>query len=111
MVNSTTVIFADSWKLRHLHSMLLFLMYGVTLLGNLLVVTVTIFDQKLHMPLCFFLRNQSILDMCYITVIVLNACVNSLTGNRTISGAACTIQVFLVLYFAYVEVMFLNIMA
>ncbi|XP_057564403.1 olfactory receptor 14C36 [Hippopotamus amphibius kiboko] len=117
MANSTMVTefllmsFADSWKLRFLHSMLFLLMYLVTFLGNLLIVTVTTFDQKLHMPMYYFLRNLSIIDMCYITVTVPNACVNSVTGNRTISVAACATQVFLVIYFAYMEVMFLTIMA
>ncbi|XP_072805491.1 olfactory receptor 14C36-like [Vicugna pacos] len=117
MANSTTVTefllmnFADRWQLRLLHSMLFLLMYLVTLLGNLLIVTVTTLDQKLNMPMYFFLRNLSVLDMCYVTVTVPNACVNSLTGNSTISVAGCASQVFLVIYFVYVEVMFLTVMA
>uniref|UniRef100_A0A8D1GCS7 G-protein coupled receptors family 1 profile domain-containing protein n=1 Tax=Sus scrofa TaxID=9823 RepID=A0A8D1GCS7_PIG len=81
------------------------------LIRNLLIVTVTTFDQKLNTPLYFFLRNLSILDVCYITVTVPNACVYFLTGNRSISVAACATQVFLVIYFAYVEILFLTVMA
>ena len=105
------ISFADTPKLRVLHSMLFLFIYLATLLGNLLIVTVTTFDQKLNTPMYFFLRNLSILDMCYITVTVPNACVYFLTGNRTISVAACATQVFLVIYFAYVEILFLTIMA
>ena len=39
------------------------------------------------------------------------ACVYFLTGKRTISVVACATQVFLVIYFAYVEILFLTIMA
>uniref|UniRef100_A0A8D1P062 G-protein coupled receptors family 1 profile domain-containing protein n=1 Tax=Sus scrofa TaxID=9823 RepID=A0A8D1P062_PIG len=117
MSNSTMVTefllinFADTWKIRVLYSMLFLFIYLATLLGNLLIVTVTTFDQKLNTPLYFFLRNLSILDVCYITVTVPNACVYFLTGNRTISLAACATQVFLVIYFAYVEILFLTVMA
>ncbi|XP_047630285.1 olfactory receptor 14C36-like [Phacochoerus africanus] len=117
MSNSTMVTefllisFADTPKLRVLHSMLFLFIYLATLLGNLLIVTVTTFDQKLNTPMYFFLRNLSVLDMCYITVTVPSACVYFLTGNRTISVAACATQVFLVIYFAYVEILFLTLMA
>ncbi|XP_004622117.2 olfactory receptor 14C36 [Sorex araneus] len=117
MTNSTTVTefllegFGISWELRLLNSMLFLLMYLFTLFGNLLIVTVTTFDQNLHTPMYFFLRNLSMLDMCYISVTVPNACVASLTNSRTISIVGCATQVFLVIYFAIVEMMFLTIMA
>ncbi|XP_014720208.1 olfactory receptor 14C36 [Equus asinus] len=117
MVNSTMVTefiltgFADGWKLRLLQAVVFLLIYLATNLGNLLIITVTTIDQKLHTPMYFFLRNLSILDMCYISVTVPNACAQSLTGKRTISVAACATQIFLVIYCAYVEVMFLTIMA
>ncbi|MBZ3873064.1 Olfactory receptor 14C36 [Sciurus carolinensis] len=103
--------FAEGWKLRFLYSMLFLLMFLATLLGNLLIVTVTTADQNLHTPMYFFLRNLSILDMCYISVTVPNACVNSLTGNRAISVTGCAAQIFLVIYCAFVEILFLSIMA
>uniref|UniRef100_A0A8D2CMF8 Olfactory receptor n=1 Tax=Sciurus vulgaris TaxID=55149 RepID=A0A8D2CMF8_SCIVU len=117
MANSTMVTefllmgFAEGWKLRFLYSMLFLLMFLATLLGNLLIVTVTTADQNLHTPMYFFLRNLSILDMCYISVTVPNACVNSLTGNRAISVAGCAAQIFLVIYCAFVEILFLTVMA
>ncbi|XP_037364078.1 olfactory receptor 14C36-like [Talpa occidentalis] len=103
--------FADRWELRVLHSMLFLLMYSATLIGNLLIVTVTTLDQNLHTPMYFFLKNLSILDMCYISVTVPNACVNSLSDNRSISVAGCASQIFLVTYCVYVELLFLTLMA
>ncbi|XP_076697585.2 olfactory receptor 14C36-like [Callospermophilus lateralis] len=117
MANSTMVTefllvgSPDGWDLSFLYFTVFPMTYLGTLLGNLLIVTVTTADQNLHTPMYFFLRNLSILDMCYISVTVPNACVNSLTGNRAISGAGCATQTFLVFFCAYVEMLFLTIMA
>ncbi|XP_048213673.1 olfactory receptor 14C36-like [Perognathus longimembris pacificus] len=118
MANTSVVVtefllegFADVWELRLLHSMLYLLMYLATLLGNVIIITVTTIDRNLHTPMYFFLRNLSILDMCYISVTVPNICANSFINNRLISMAGCTIQIFLVIYCAFVEILFLTIMA
>ncbi|KAF7474430.1 Hypothetical predicted protein [Marmota monax] len=117
MANSTMVTefllsgSPDGWDLSFLYFTVFPMTYLGTLLGNLLIVTLTTADQNLHTPMYFFLRNLSILDMCYISVTVPNACVNSLTGNRSISVAGCATQIFLVFFCAYVEMLFLTIMA
>ncbi|XP_057346783.1 olfactory receptor 14C36-like [Manis pentadactyla] len=117
MANSTMVPefllvgFAEMLELSVLHALLFLLMYLATLLGNLLIITATTLDQNLHTPMYFFLRNMSILDMCYISVTVPNACVNSLTDNRVISVPGCAAQIFLVIYCVFVELLFLTIMA
>ncbi|XP_017496026.3 olfactory receptor 14C36-like [Manis javanica] len=117
MANSSMVTeflltgFADKQQLRLLLSVLFLLMYLATLLGNLLIVSATTLDQSLHKPMYFFLRNLSILDMCYVSVTVPKACVNSLTNNRAISVAGCAAQIFLVIYCAFVELLFLTVMA
>ncbi|XP_042530571.1 olfactory receptor 14C36-like [Dipodomys spectabilis] len=103
--------FAEVWELRLLLSILFLLIYLATLLGNFIIITVTTIDQNLHTPMYFFLRNLSILDTCYISVTVPNACINSLTNNRIISVAGCAMQVFFVFFCASVELMFLTIMA
>ncbi|XP_007516515.1 olfactory receptor 14C36-like [Erinaceus europaeus] len=103
--------FIDTWELRLLQSLLFLMMYLTTLIGNILIVTTTTLDQKLHTPMYFFLRNLSLVDMCYISVTVPNACVSSLTDNKAISVAGCASQIFLVIYCAYVELLFLTIMA
>ncbi|XP_036858285.2 olfactory receptor 14C36-like [Manis javanica] len=116
MANSTVTEFlltgfAEKWELRLLLSLLFLLMYLATLTGNILIITATTLDQNLHTPMYFFLRNLSILDMCYVSVTVPSACVNSLTDNRAISVAGCAAQIFLVIYCMYVELLFLTIMA
>ncbi|XP_017507313.1 olfactory receptor 14C36-like [Manis javanica] len=103
--------FADGRELRVLQVLSFLFIYLATLLGNLLIIAATTFDQSLHTPMYFFLRNLSILDMCFVSVTVPNACVNSLTDNRVISVAGCATQVYLVIYCVYVELLFLTIMA
>ena len=80
-------------------------------MGNILIVTITTLDRSLHTPMYFFLRNLSILDACYTSVTVPNSCINALLGSRTISKAGCVAQVFLVVFFVYVELLLLTIMA
>ncbi|MBZ3890823.1 Olfactory receptor 14C36, partial [Sciurus carolinensis] len=117
MANSTMVTeflllgSPDGWNMSFLYFTVFLLTYLSTLLGNLLIGTVTTADQNLHTPMSFFLRTLSILDMCFISITVPNACVNSLTGNRTISVTGCATQIFLVHICACVELLFLSIMA
>ncbi|XP_052033928.1 olfactory receptor 14C36-like [Apodemus sylvaticus] len=116
MLNSTLVtefleVFAETWKLRILLSVLFLLMYLGSLLGTLIIIIVTIVDQTLNTPMYFFLRNLSILDMGYISVTVPNACINSLTDQRNMSVAGCAAQIFLFLFCACVEIQFLTIMS
>ncbi|XP_037679290.1 olfactory receptor 14C36-like [Choloepus didactylus] len=117
MLNSTMVTeflltrFSDVWERRALHTMLFLLTYLATLMGNLLIVTVTTLDHSLHTPMYFFLRNLSVLDMCYISVIIPKACVIFLLDSRVISIAGCAAQVFFVIFLVYTELLFLSIMA
>ncbi|XP_041511856.1 olfactory receptor 14C36-like isoform X2 [Microtus oregoni] len=117
MINSTLVteflleVFAETWELRLLLSVLFLLVYLGSLLGNLTIIIVTTVDQALNTPMYYFLRNLSILDICYVSVTVPNACVNSLTGHRNISVLGCAAQVFLVFFCACVEILFLTVMA
>nr|XP_004480252.2 olfactory receptor 14C36-like [Dasypus novemcinctus] len=117
MTNSTAVTeflltrFSEVWEYRVLHAMLFLLMYSATLIGNFLIVAVTTLDKKLHIPMFFFLRNLSVLDICYISVTIPKACVIFLLDSRVISLAGCAAQIFFVFWFAYIELLLLTIMA
>ncbi|XP_037364206.1 olfactory receptor 14C36-like [Talpa occidentalis] len=117
MPNYTTIMefilmeLSDVWELRVLHAISFSLMYFMTVTGNILIVTVITLDRSLHTPMYFFLRNLSILDACYISATVPNSCINSILDSSTISKAGCIAQVFLVVFFVYVELLFLTIMA
>ncbi|XP_021044725.1 olfactory receptor 14C36-like [Mus pahari] len=117
MANSTLVteflleVFAETWELRILLSVLFLLVYMGSLLGNLIIIIATTVDHTLNTPMYFFLRNLSILDMGFVSVTVPNACINSFTDHRNISLAGCATQIFLVFFSACVEIQFLTIMA
>ncbi|XP_049730630.1 olfactory receptor 14C36-like [Elephas maximus indicus] len=117
MPNSTMMMeflltgLSDVQELQVLHAVSFSLMYLVTIIGNFFIVLVTTLDKGLHTPMYFFLRNLSILDACYISVTVPNSCVNNLLHSSVISKAGCVAQVFLVVFFVYVELLFLTIMA
>ncbi|XP_077019405.1 olfactory receptor 14C36-like [Tamandua tetradactyla] len=103
--------FSDVWEQRVTHAMLFLLMYFGTLTGNLLIATVTTLDKRLHTPMYFFLRNLSVLDICYISVTVPKACVIFLLDSRVISTVGCSAQVYLVYFCSCTEMLFLSIMA
>ncbi|XP_073077539.1 olfactory receptor 14C36-like [Manis javanica] len=103
--------FSDVLELRASHAVLFLLIYLATLTGNLLIVMVTTFEQGLHTPMYFFLRNLSVLDMGYIFFTVPKVCVVLLLDSGVISVAGCEAQIFLVLVFALPELLFLTVMA
>ncbi|XP_007957325.2 olfactory receptor 14C36-like [Orycteropus afer afer] len=117
MPNSTTMMgfllmgFSDVWGLRVFHAIFFSLIYLLTVIGNFLIVIITTLDKNLHTPMYFFLRNLSILDTCYISVTVPYSCVNSMLDSSAISKGGCVAQVFLVVFFLYVELLFLTVMA
>ncbi|XP_074075153.1 olfactory receptor 14C36-like [Macrotis lagotis] len=118
MSNITTIVteflllgFPDTQALKILYSLLFFLLYLSGLMGNLLIVIITIFDRRLHTPMYFFLRNLSIVDACYISVTVPLASINSLLNNRVISVSGCAAQIFLLVFLAYFELTLLTVMA
>ncbi|XP_032751844.1 olfactory receptor 14C36-like [Rattus rattus] len=104
-------VFAETWELRFLLSVFFLLVYLGSLLGNLTIIIAITVDQTLNTPMYFFLRNLSILDMCYVSVTVPNACINSLTDHRNISVGGCAAQIFSFLFCACVEMLFLTIMS
>ncbi|XP_001377878.3 olfactory receptor 14C36-like [Monodelphis domestica] len=103
--------FSDIRELQIIFSLLLFLIYSTGLMGNLLIVIIIIFDRRLHTPMYFFLRNLSIVDACYLSIIAPQASVNSLMNDWAISFTGCAAQVFLVVFLAYVEFTLLTVMA
>ncbi|XP_038598616.1 olfactory receptor 14I1-like [Tachyglossus aculeatus] len=82
--------FLEVRELQLVHATLFLLAYLVALTGNLLIIAITAFDQRLHSPMYFFLRHLSVLDLCLISVTVPKSILNSLTNSRSISFVGCT---------------------
>ncbi|XP_028913086.2 olfactory receptor 14A16-like [Ornithorhynchus anatinus] len=102
------------WEVRELqlvHAALFLLVYLAALLGNLLIVAITVLDRRLHTPMYFFLRHLSILDFCYISVTVPHSIHNSLTDRRSISFLGCDAQLYFFACFASLEIALLTVMS
>uniref|UniRef100_A0A2K6KCN8 G-protein coupled receptors family 1 profile domain-containing protein n=1 Tax=Rhinopithecus bieti TaxID=61621 RepID=A0A2K6KCN8_RHIBE len=79
-------------KLEKTFFVLILLMYLVILLGNGVLILVTILDSLLDTPMYFFLGNLSFLDICYTTSSVPLILGSFLTPRKTISFSACAVQ-------------------
>ncbi|XP_075784956.1 olfactory receptor 5AR1-like [Pelodiscus sinensis] len=87
------------------------LIYVVTLVGNggmILLITV---DLQLHTPMYIFLRNLSVFDICYSTVIAPKMLLDFLAERKSISRTACAVQMYFSLCLADIECLLLAVMA
>uniref|UniRef100_I3NGU0 Olfactory receptor n=2 Tax=Ictidomys tridecemlineatus TaxID=43179 RepID=I3NGU0_ICTTR len=98
-------------KLEKTFFVLILLMYLVILLGNGVLILVTILDSHLHTPMYFFLRNLSFLDICYTTSSVPLILDSFLTPRKTILFSACAVQMFLSFAMGATECVLLSMMA
>ncbi|XP_042639087.1 putative olfactory receptor 14L1 [Orycteropus afer afer] len=103
--------FPGDWIIQKLHAALFFLIYLAALMGNLLIVILTSIDQQLQAPMYFFLKNLSLIDICYISVTVPKSIMNSLNNSHSISFLGCASQVYFVIFFAGAEYALLIVMS
>ncbi|XP_032637001.2 olfactory receptor 14A16-like [Chelonoidis abingdonii] len=117
MANQTTVTgflllgFSDIRELQILHFIVFLVLYLISLLGNLLIITAIALNHHLHNPMYFFLMNLSILDFSSISVTIPKSMVNSLMNTTLISYSGCVAQVFFFSFFASANLAILTIMA
>ncbi|KAJ1077538.1 hypothetical protein K5549_010865 [Capra hircus] len=90
---------------------LFLIMYVVTLMGNLLIILAIRSDPQLQNPMYFFLSILSFADICYTTVIVPKMLANFLSEKKTISYAACLVQMYFFLVFGNMDSYLLAAMA
>ncbi|KAM9675335.1 olfactory receptor 13C7-like [Dama dama] len=102
---------SDQPKLEKTFFVLILCMYLAILLGNGLLILVTVSDSRLHTPMYFFLGNLSFLDICYTTSSLPLVLDGFLTPRKTISFSACAIQMFLSFAMGATECVLLGMMA
>ncbi|XP_066485701.1 olfactory receptor 13H1-like [Tiliqua scincoides] len=85
--------------------------YSITVVGNGLIILVTIADPRLHNPMYFFLCNLSFLDVGYSTTSIPQAIANLLVDRPTIPFTRCYLQMNSGVYLAVTECFLLAIMA
>uniref|UniRef100_A0A667HIA2 Olfactory receptor n=1 Tax=Lynx canadensis TaxID=61383 RepID=A0A667HIA2_LYNCA len=87
------------------------LMYLITLLGNIILISITILDSHLHKPMYFFLSNLSFLDIWYTSSAFTPMLTNFVTGENTISFVGCVAQMYFSLAMGATECVLLSLMA
>ncbi|KAE8633912.1 hypothetical protein XENTR_v10002137 [Xenopus tropicalis] len=68
--------------------------YVLTLSGNLIIIIVCRVEKSLCTPMYFFLSHLAALEICYISVTVPKMIHYSVSGDVTISFAACLTQLY-----------------
>ncbi|KAM9642880.1 olfactory receptor 13F1-like [Trichechus inunguis] len=87
------------------------LMYLITLLCNIILISISILDSYLHIPMYFFLSNFSFLDICYTSSALTPMLANFVTGKNSISFSGCAAQMYFSLAMGSTESVLLSTMA
>nr|XP_004667711.2 olfactory receptor 5D18-like [Jaculus jaculus] len=91
--------------------LLFFIVYTVTLVGNLGIIVVRRINPKLHTPMYFFLSHLSFLDICYSSVFTPKLLEILVMADRSISFKGCMTQFFFICSFVITEMFMLAVMA
>ncbi|KAM6223998.1 olfactory receptor 5K3-like [Rhynchocyon petersi] len=83
-----------------------FVIYLITMVGNLGLVTLIVMERHLHTPMYIFLGNLALMDSCCASDVTPKMLENSLSGDRIISLYECMAQ-FYVFCFADTAACFL----
>ncbi|NXE28314.1 O10A7 protein, partial [Ardeotis kori] len=97
-------------ELEHLLLFMFCLIYTMTIIGNLLIFVVTV-HPTLRMPMYFFLRTLSFLDVSTASIVIPKMLVNFLSENRNISYMGCATQLYCVIFLGATECYILAAMA
>ncbi|XP_054438573.1 olfactory receptor 10A2 isoform X2 [Pteronotus mesoamericanus] len=87
------------------------IIYLATLIGNSLIILVTLADPMLHSPMYFFLRNLSFLEIGFNLVVVPKMLGTLLARDTTISFSGCATQMYFLFFFGVAECFLLATMA
>uniref|UniRef100_A0A8C3W258 Olfactory receptor family 2 subfamily D member 2 n=1 Tax=Catagonus wagneri TaxID=51154 RepID=A0A8C3W258_9CETA len=90
---------SDDQHTQQLLFILLLAVYLLTVLGNVLLMSLVLADSRLHTPMYFFLCNLSLADLCFSTNIIPQALAHLLSRKKVISFTRCAAQLLLFLIF------------
>ncbi|KAM9312285.1 olfactory receptor 11L1-like [Gastrophryne carolinensis] len=97
-VTSITTILLLGFQLPQNNIVLVFfislLISGVTICGNLLIITVVAYSKTLHCPMYFLLSQLSVLDVLLVVDIIPSMLYTILAKEAIISFSACIIQFY-----------------
>ncbi|XP_047641677.1 olfactory receptor 6C6-like [Phacochoerus africanus] len=89
----------------------LFFNYILSLMGNFVIILLTLLDPHLKTPMYFFLRNFSFLEVSFTTVCIPRFLISILTGDKSISYSGCVTQLFFFLLLGVTEFFLLAAMS
>ncbi|XP_040844961.1 olfactory receptor 10A5 [Ochotona curzoniae] len=87
------------------------IIYLITLMGNSLIILLTVADPMLRSPMYFFLRNLSFMEIGFNLVVVPKMLGTLLDKETTISFLGCAIQMYFFFFFGVAECFLLATMA
>ncbi|XP_072506465.1 olfactory receptor 6C2-like [Notamacropus eugenii] len=116
MKNHTIITFilrglTDDPQLKVLLSIFLFLTYMLSVTGNLTIITLTLVGPHLKIPMYFFLRNFSFLELAFTTVCIPRFLYSMSTGDCIVTYNACVTQLFFGILFGASEFFLLAAMS
>ncbi|XP_030042578.1 olfactory receptor 1509-like [Microcaecilia unicolor] len=88
-----------------------FVMYVLTMAGNLLIVITIYVDSQLHYPMYFFLSNLSFIDLSFSNVTVPKYLLNFILQCKKIDFTNCLTQMFFIHFIGGAECFHLTLMA
>ncbi|KAM5254419.1 olfactory receptor 6C68-like [Hipposideros larvatus] len=89
----------------------LLITYILSVTGNLTIITLTLVDPQLKIPMYFFLQNFSLLEISFTTACIPRFLYSISSGDRTITYNACVIQLFFTYLFGITEFFLLATMS
>lgn len=84
--------------------------YLLTVVGNIIIITIIQIEPRLQTPMYFFLTNLSFLDICYTSTNVPQM-LSNVMGKKTIPFSSCATQMYFSLSFGMIECVLLGVMA
>ncbi|XP_060092495.1 olfactory receptor 2A1/2A42-like [Heteronotia binoei] len=100
-----------NFKIRLILFGLFFMVYMITLAGNVIILVLIWLDSRLHTPMYFFLSHLSCVDICYTSSTVPQMLANLQSPNKPISLIGCAVQMYTFLALATTECILLAVMA
>ncbi|KAM4849955.1 olfactory receptor 13D1-like [Urocitellus parryii] len=98
-------------ELQNFLFVLCLIMYKIILLGNSLLIIISILDPRLHTPMYFFLGNLSFLDICYTSSTIPPMLIIFMSERKSISFLGCALQMVISLGLGSTECILLAVMA
>ncbi|KAM4808012.1 olfactory receptor 6E1-like [Rhinophrynus dorsalis] len=100
-----------SYKFQILLFLLLSLCYAITVVGNAVIIVVSVINDQLHTPMYFFLSNLALLDISFTSAIVPKVLFNLISGSKSISFHGCLAQSYVYFLLGTTEFLLLAIMS